>query len=162
MVKYLEFSESLRLIGTNPRLSDIIWFNEAGLNALRYLVDLSRVRRAMLSDVQYVIKPWLMIRFGDNDVRVGDDAVYEPDCIYFTDDFWMFDLAISVDLSTGHSDSMRFSICYVLDKFMVDFLDFDGEWYHTSGELREFLIGIYWEIANVHCRTCYLYRNCCQ
>ena len=86
-MKYLEFSESLRLIGTNPRLSDIIWFNEAGLNALRNLVDLSRVRRAMLSDVQYVIEPPLRIRFEGNDVRVGDEAVYEPEYIHFTDDF---------------------------------------------------------------------------
>ena len=161
-MKYLEFSESLRFIGTNPHLSNINWFNEAGSNALRNLVDLSRVCRAMLSDVQYVIEPPLRIRFEGNDVRVGDEAVYEPEYIYFTDDFWMFGLAISVDLSTGHSDSMQFSIYHVLDKFMVDFLDFDGEWYHTSGELREFLIGIYGEIANVHCRTHYLYRNCCQ
>ena len=118
----------------------------------------------MLSDVQYVIKPGLRIHFEDNDVRVGDDVVYEPDYIHFTDDFWMYGLATRVDLSTGHSDSMRFSIYYMLDKFMVDFLDFDGEWYHTLGELREFefLIGIYWEIANVLCRTRYLYRNCCQ
>ena len=68
MVKYLEFSESLRLTGTNPRLSDIIWFSEAGLNALRNLVDLSRIRRAMLSDVQYVIRPALRISFKGNDI----------------------------------------------------------------------------------------------
>ena len=161
MVKYLEFSESLRLIGTNPRLSEIIWFSEAGLIALRNLVDLSRVCRAMLSDVQYVIRPALRISFKGNDVRVGEDAVYDPEYIHFTDDFGMYDLAIEVDLSTGRSDSMRFSIYHVLDKFMVDFLDFDGEW-HQSGELRQFLVDIYWEIANVHCRTRYLYRNCCQ
>ena len=158
----MEFSEPLRLIGTNPHLSDIIWFNEAGLNALRNLVDLIRIRRAMLSDVQYVIRPALRIRFEGNDVRVGDDAVYEPEYIHFTDDFGMFGLAISVDLSTGHSDSILYSTYHVLDKFVVDFLDFDGEWYGTSGELRKFLVDIYWEIANIHCRTRYLYRNCCQ
>ena len=159
-MKYLEFSECLRLIGTNPRLSDIIWFNEAGLNALRNLVDLSGVRRAM-PEVQYVIKPGFRIWFEGNDVRANDGIVYEPEYKDFGG-IWGFDGAISVELTTGHSDKMLFAMYYAFDRFMVDFLDFDGKWYRTSGELRRFLTDIYRDIEEIHYRARKLCSKCCQ
>ena len=69
-MKYLEFSESLRLIGTNPYLSEIIWFNEAGLDVLNRVVSLSKVRRAR-PGAKYVLKPGFRIWFEGNDVRVN-------------------------------------------------------------------------------------------
>ena len=60
------------------------------------------------------------------------------------------DGAISVELTTGHSERMLFSMYYVFDKFMVDFLDFDGEWHSTSGELRRFLTDIFRDVGEIH------------
>ena len=160
MMKYLEFSESLRLIGTNPYLSGIVWMNKAGLDALNCLVSLSKVRRA-IPEAKYVPKPGLRIQFEGNNVCANDGIVYEPEYKDFGG-IWGFDSAISVELTTGLSDKMLFAMYYVFDRFMVDFLDFDGKWYRTSGELRRFLTDIYPDIEEIHYRARKLYSKCCQ
>ena len=160
MMKYLEFSESLRLIGTNPYLSGIVWMNKAGLDALNCLISLSKVRRA-IPGAEYVPKPGFRIQFEGNNVRVNDGIVYEPEYKDFGG-IWGFDSAISVELTTGHSDKMLFAMYYAFDRFVVDFLDFDGKWYHTSGELRRFLTDIYCDIEEIHYRALKLYSKYCQ
>ena len=160
MMKYLEFSGSLRLIGTNPYLSEIVWMNKAGLDALNCVVRLSKVRRAR-PEAKCVLKPGFRIWFEGNDVRVNDGIVYEPEYKDFGG-IWGVDSAISVELTTGHSDKMLFAMYYAFDRFMVDFLDFDGKWYRTSGELRRFLTDIYRDIEEIYYRARKLYSKCCQ
>ena len=159
-MKYLEISGSLGLIGTNPYLSEIVWMNKAGLDALNCVVSLSKVHRAR-PEAKCLLKPGFMIWFEGNDVRVNDGIVYEPEYNDFGG-IWGFDSAISVELTTGHSDKMLFAMYYAFDRFMVDFLDFDGKWYCTSGELRRFLTDIYRDIEEIHYRARKLCSKCCQ
>ena len=155
-MKYLEFSPGM--VRVDPFLSDIIWLNKAGLDYLNSAVDLSTVRRA-IPEAEYALKPGFRISYEDNDVRVSDVVPYEPEHEDFGGIWGSFDSAIQVDLMTGHSERMLFSIDYAFDRFVVDFLDFDGEWHITSGELRRFLIDILCDIEEIHHRARKLYSE---
>ena len=149
-MKYLEFSPGM--VRVDPFLSDIIWLNKAGQDYLNSAVDLSTVRRA-IPEAEYALKPGFRISYEDNDVRVSDVVPYEPEHEDFGGIWGSLDSAIQVDLTTGHSERMWFSIDYVFDRFVVYFLDFDDEWHITSGELRRFLIDTLCDIEEIHYRA---------
>ena len=155
-MKYLEFSPGM--VRVDPFLSDIIWLNKAGLDYLNSAVDLSTVRRA-IPEAEYALKPGFRISYEDNDVRVSDVVPYEPEHEDFGGIWGSLDSAIQVDLTTGHSERMLFSIDYVFDRFVVYFLDFDDEWHITSGELRRFLIDTFCDIEEIHYRARKLYSE---
>ena len=157
-MKYLEFFPGM--VRVDPFLSDIIWLNKAGLDYLNSAVDLSTIRRA-IPEAEYALKPGFRISYKDNDVRISDRVFYEPEYRDFGG-VWGFDSAISVELTTGHSERMLFSMYYVFDKFMVDFLDFDGKWHSTSGGLRRFLTDVFRDVGEIHYRARKLYSKCCQ
>ena len=158
-MKYLEFSPGM--VRVDPFLSDIIWLNKAGLDYLNSAVDLSTVRRA-IPEAEYALKPGFRISYEDNDVRVSDVVPYEPEHEDFGGIWGSLDSAIQVDLTTGHSERMLFSIDYVFDRFVVYFLDFDDEWHITSGELRGFLADVFRDVWEIHYRARKLYSKCCQ